>query len=149
MSEGEANCDYCLVFVALFLVRLLSAVYFGIMTETSMSFYTIPVAVIMMITGACMYSALDKKCAKNNGGTTYLALMVIYNGLWYGAIDQYDYVMETGGTNRCSWSSCQERRIDIQGLLMILTVNIFFDTYINRKFLRKYGAKSCASLCTT
>ena len=134
------------MFIALFLTRLLSAVYFGVYAESvsPYPFFTIPVALLLAITAGCMYNSGDKKCAKGIGGQTYFAVMVAYNFLWMMAIKDYDeYVYEAITDDYYGWSSFQERRIDIQGLLLVLSVNIFLDTYINRKWLRKMGAKMC------
>ena len=64
MSAPQPHCDFCPFFVALFFTKLLGAIYFGLITEVKWGFYTIPVAAIMSLTGACMYGAGDKKCAK-------------------------------------------------------------------------------------
>ena len=62
MSDPQPHSDYCPFFVALFLTKLLSGVYFGFITEVKYGFYTIPIAAIMSLTGASIYG--DKKCAK-------------------------------------------------------------------------------------
>ena len=137
-------CAPCFLHIPVFIVRLLAAVWFGITSPTSdpilYAMLTIPIAFILAIAAAFLD---NRDTAKGKGGLAFFMIQCLYYVFWGLAIGDHDVnvCLFIDDVNNFSYEIKDKHVKNIACVIFLLLMSMCLDTHINRKFLRKWGAK--------
>ena len=130
-SEAEADCQKNAMYaIPIFVVRVMSAVFFSVEYGVVIGFLTIPVAFILSVTICCI--ECDKKTASKKAGLSYFGMQILYIGMQVMAISQASQIAEK-----------KSKIAEVPGLVYaFVCLNILLDVcWINRHFWIRLGNK--------
>ena len=128
---AQPNCDYCPLFIALFLCRAASGIFFAVQFNQIFMVACGPIALILSIMLGCYHGGSEKQL-KGSNGLIYIVAAAVYYGFWVAGfmsllkLVNKGYEMEYG---------------TVSGWYIIIASFLIVDMYLLRKFFMKIGRK--------